>query len=83
MTWKDPRINVTLLENSPTDYIRFGPDVMKFIWVPDIYIDGIQDLRSPAYKVKCHPMSCMIRYKNMLEYNEDEITNSNWHKLAV
>ena len=51
MTWTDPRLNVTLPEDSPTDYIRFGSGVVKHIWFPDVYIDGIQDLRSPAYKV--------------------------------
>ena len=51
MTWTDPRLNVTLPEDSPTEYIRFGDGVVKHIWFPDVYIDGIQDLRFPAYKV--------------------------------
>ena len=51
MTWTDPRLNVTLPDDSPTEYIRFGDGVVKHIWFPDVYIDGIQDLRFPAYKV--------------------------------
>ena len=51
MTWTDPRLNVTIPDGSPSEYIRFGPDVMKYIWVPDVFIDGIKDLRAPAYKV--------------------------------
>ena len=52
MTWKDPRLNVTINDALSDDFVLFGPDVMKYIWVPDVYIDGIQELRSPAYKVK-------------------------------
>ena len=51
MTWTDQRLNVTIPKGIPTDYIRFGPDVMKYIWIPDVYIDGLKDLRMPAYKV--------------------------------
>ena len=51
MTWKDPRLNVTINDALSDDFVLFGPDVMKYIWVPDVYIDGIQELRSPAYKV--------------------------------
>ena len=51
MTWKDPRLKVALPKDSLTDYVLFGPDVLDYIWVPDIYIDGLLDLRFPAYKV--------------------------------
>ena len=51
MTWIDQRLNVTIPKGIPTNYIRFGPDVMKYIWIPDVYIDGLKDLRMPAYKV--------------------------------
>ena len=44
-------MNVTVPEDFPTNYIRFGPDVLKYIWIPDVYIDGLKDLRMPAYKV--------------------------------
>ena len=60
MTWTDPRLNVTLPSDSPTDYIRFGSGVVRHIWFPDVYIDGIQDLRSPAYKVSFHCISTML-----------------------
>ena len=60
MTWTDPRLNVTLPSDSPTDYIRFGSGVVRHIWFPDVYIDGIQDLRSPAYKVSFHYISTML-----------------------
>lgn len=52
MTWRDSRLNVTIPEGLSDDFVLFGPDVMKYIWVPDVYIDGIQELRMPAYKVK-------------------------------
>ena len=51
MTWVDPRLEITIPNNFPTNYIRFGPDVLKYIWIPDVYIDGLKDLRMPAYKV--------------------------------
>ena len=51
MTWVDQRLNITLPNGYPTNYIRFGPDVLKYIWIPDVYIDGLKDLRMPAYKV--------------------------------
>ena len=51
MTWVDPRLNVTLPADSPTDYVRFGSDVTRHIWFPDVYIDGVKELRTPAYKV--------------------------------
>ena len=51
MTWIDRRLNVTVPDDFPTNYIRFGPDVLKYIWIPDVYIDGLKDLRMPAYKV--------------------------------
>ena len=38
----------------------FSQDVMKYIWVPDVYIDGIQELRSPAYKVKTFALTQCI-----------------------
>ena len=52
MTWRDPRLNVSINGGFPKEFIMFSQDVMKYIWVPDVYIDGIQELRSPAYKVK-------------------------------
>ena len=51
MTWTDPRLNVTLPPDSPTDYVRFGSEVVKHVWFPDVYIDGVQELRVPAYGV--------------------------------
>ena len=51
MTWKDSRLSISLPGDYPTSYIRFGNNVMSYIWIPDVYIDGVQDLRSPAYKV--------------------------------
>ena len=51
MTWKDSRLAIILPGDYPTSYIRFGNNVMSYIWIPDVYIDGVQDLRSPAYKV--------------------------------
>ena len=51
MTWTDQRLNITIPDDFPTNYIRFGPDVLKYIWIPDVYIDGLKDLRMPAYKV--------------------------------
>ena len=51
MTWRDPRLTVRIPAYSPTNYVFFRSDVTRHIWFPDVYIDGVQDLRSPAYKV--------------------------------
>ena len=51
MTWRDPRLKVDIPEDSPTNYVRFGSEATEHIWFPDVYIDGIQELRKPAYKV--------------------------------
>ena len=70
MTWTDKRLNITIPEDFPTNYIRFGPDVLKYIWIPDVYIDGLKDLRMPAYKVR------IIRYFLNLNSSEtDHVRN--------
>ena len=51
MTWRDPRLTVRIPSYSPTNYVFFRSDVTKHIWFPDVYIDGLKDLRMPAYKV--------------------------------
>ena len=45
MTWRDPRLTVRIPAYSPTNYVFFRSDVTQHIWFPDVYIDGIQDLR--------------------------------------
>ena len=66
MTWKDSRLAISLPGDYPTSYIRFGNNVMSYIWIPDVYIDGVQDLRSPAYKVNLirhHPFEQKCKHK--------------------
>ena len=67
MTWTDQRLNITIPDDFPTNYIRFGPDVLKYIWIPDVYIDGLKDLRMPAYKVSI--------IKEILKLNSSDIMN--------
>ena len=52
MTWTDPRLKVMVPRNFPTNYVLFRSDVTRYIWFPDVYIDGIQSLRQPAYKAR-------------------------------
>ena len=66
MTWEDSRLSISLPGDYPTSYIRFGNNVMSYIWIPDVYIDGVQDLRSPAYKVNLirhHPFEQKCKHK--------------------
>ena len=51
MTWVDPRLTVRIPPTSPTNYVLFRSDATRYIWFPDVYIDGIHTLRKPAYKV--------------------------------
>ena len=66
MTWQDRRLKVILPEDSPTNYIRFGSEVTRHIWFPDVYIDGIQELRKPAYKVFNRLTLIMTKYSRYL-----------------
>ena len=68
MTWEDPRLIVSISDGEPKDFILFRPEVMKHIWVPDVYIDGIQELRSPAYKVKISCLSTIYRAYRFLKH---------------
>jgi len=67
MTWRDPRLTVRIPAYSPTNYVFFRSDVTQHIWFPDVYIDGIQDLRYPAYKVK--PAYLRVYNDSMLKYS--------------
>ena len=71
MTWKDSRLAIRLPGDYPTSYIRFGNNVMSYIWIPDVYIDGVQDLRSPAYKVD---------FTKNIFLNEIQTLNSSTHR---
>lgn len=67
MTWRDPRLTVRIPSYSPTNYVFFRSDVTRHIWFPDVYIDGIQDLRFPAYKVK--PAYLRVYNDSLLKYS--------------
>ena len=67
MTWRDPRLTVRIPDYSPTNYVFFRSDVTKHVWFPDVYIDGIQDLRFPAYKVK--PAYLRVYNDSLMKYS--------------
>lgn len=67
MTWRDPRLTVRIPPYSPTNYVFFRSDVTRHIWFPDVYIDGIQDLRFPAYYVK--PAYLRVYNDSLLKYS--------------
>ena len=67
MTWTDPRLKVSVPRNFPTNYVLFRSDVTRYIWFPDVYIDGIQSLRQPAYKVL--PAYLRVYNTSMLKYS--------------
>ena len=65
MTWRDPRLNITIPDGLSDDFVLFGPDVMKYIWsIPDYQEKFVELAKHAEEHIEDEEAPLFLRFVN-------------------